>query len=694
MPTEDCQNRLSTPTQPPHLQFHVTELFDVSIACSLFLAWYTYSYLQSPDRPSANGHSLGWWTWADQGEYLRSAQALLRLDFSPALHVYPPLYSLAGAVFLPIFPLHPFFPVNAMLLLVFVSAFAWIGGRLYGRLVALPVLIFIFWEFPSVTLQHWEIPWTSSLSAGLVSVLLAAFFWFSEKDKPWFIDRPTDWIVLVGFYLLYGAIFATRPLDVIPLFPMAFVLYAKVLLAIAHAPEAKKWKNLIPISLSIAISGLCLPAVYLTFNFFVFGDAFGGYLSLAASRGYYPGELFQKAVSLLFDGSAIYLEQGTALIVHFWPAIIALPVVVVSTLRAPLFVRVVSVSILLHFCIYLPFRDLLPVTLFRFGNVHYFKWVLPWMTLIATGQIITWVKALWQSKAAIPELIATFVLVTVVLNIDLSFSAFETVPDRRNNTSRTLTADLRDPARFSVFDISHLPNDLTQYLYEVDIDGQRLPKSDFHMVPAPWGTRIVFMHSEFGQHLQLRFYLAMPGLQNGIGLSRSGLYHFTFLCRFAACPSQAFSAPEPIPVATIPDKLRINFSVGAGADKFLKSGWSAAEGWGRWTESREATLIIPPQETTLTNIEIVLEPFITYLRRNQEVSVSVNDCRIINIQLQFPDDEQPLAVSSPLPLNCTEVGQSTRITIATDRIVTPSDVLTASPDKRKLGVGLISISIN
>jgi hypothetical protein len=694
MSVSECHDDPPLSAQRLHLNFRIPELFDAVTACGLLFAWYTYSYLNSPDRPSTSSHSLGWWTWADQGEYLRSAQALLRLDFSPALHVYPPLYSLAGAVFLPILPMHPFFPVNAMLLLAFVSAFVWIGGRLYGRVVALPVLIFIFWEFPSVTLQHWEIPWTSSLAAGLVSVLLAAFFWFSEKDKPWFIERPIDWIVLVSFYLLYGAIFATRPLDVVPLFPLAFVFYAKVLLTTAYAPEAKKWKNIILISLSIAISGLCLPAVYLAFNLFVFGDAFGGYLSLAASRGYYPGELLQKAVSLLFDGGAIYLEPGTALIAHFWPAIIALPVVVVSTLRAPFFVRVVSLCILLHFCIYLPFRDLLPVTLFRFGNVHYFKWVLPWMSLIATGQIITWMKALWRSKAAIPELIATLVLITVALNVDLSFPAFEMLPDRRNNTSRTLSADLRDPARFSVFDISHLPNDLTQYLYEVDIDGQRLPKSDFHMVPAPWGTRVVFMHSEFGQHLLLRFYLAMPGLQNGIGLSRLGLSHFTFLCRFSACPSQAFIAREPTPVATTPDKLRINFAVGAGADKFLKNGWSAAEVWGRWTESPEATLLIPPQETKLTNIEVVLEPFITYLRRDQEVSVTVNDCPIIHAKLHFPDDEQPIALSSPLPSDCTKDDQSTLITIATDRVVTPSDVLTASPDKRKLGVGVISISIN
>src|ERR1700730_10298661 len=115
------------------------------------------------------------------------------------------------------------------------------------------------------------------------------------------------------------------------------------------------------------------------------------------------------------------------------------------------------------------------------------------------------------------------------------------------------------------------------------------------MVPAPWGTRVVFMRPEFGQHLQLRFYLAMPGLQNSIGTPRRGDYQFTLFCRLGGCPSQAFSAQEPTPVVALQDKLRINFAAGAGADAFLESGWAAGEGWGRWTESREASLVIPPQ---------------------------------------------------------------------------------------------------
>jgi hypothetical protein len=681
--SKKCRERPSSHALGQHLNLRILELFETFAVCSLSLAWYTYSYLHFPDRPSTSSHSLGWWTWADQGEYLRSAQALLRLDFSPALHVYPPLYPLTGAIFLPISPVHPFFPVNAVLLLTFVSAFVWIGGQLYGRLVALPILILSFWIFSPVTLRHWEIPWTSSLPAGLVSILLAVFFRFSKKDTPWSLERPADWISLIGFYLSYGAIFATRPLDVVPLFPMALVLYAKIASTLVIAAKTRKWKALIPISLLIAVASFCFPALYLLFNFLVFGDAFGGYISLAASRGYYPDEIFQKAISLLFDGTTIYLEGGTALIDQFWPAIIALPVIVVSVVRAPLFIRVVSLCILLHFCVYLPFRDLLPVTFFRFGNVHYFKWTLPWMTLIATGQAIAWLTAMWHSRKAIPEIIATLTLVAVVLNIGLTFPTFELLSDRRNGTSNTLTTDLREPGRFTVFDISHLPNDLTQNLYEVDIDGQRLPRSDFYMVPAPWGTRVVFMRTEFGQHLQLRFYLAMPGLHNGIGTSRIGDYQFTLFCRLGGCPSQAFQ-----------DKLRINFAAGAGADAFLESGWAAGEGWGRWTESREASLVIPPQGAKLQNIEVVLEPFITNLRRNQEVSVSVNDCRIINVTLHFPDDEQPVDLSSPLPPGCTESDQSTRITISTDRVVTPSDVLTASSDKRHLGVGIISISIN
>jgi hypothetical protein len=665
---------------------------EIATACSLVFALYAFSYVALPFRPSAS--NPGWWVWNDQGEYLRSAQALFKLDFSPVVHLSPPLYALTGVIFLPVLPLHPFFFVNAAFLLTFVTAFIHIGGRIYGRIITWSVLGLTLWCFFPVTLLQWEIPWTTTLTAGLVSILFSSFFRLSTKGRPWSVDRRSDYGNLVAFYLAYGAVFAARPIDVFPLFPMALVLYAKVFRTIIADQGIKNWKVLLTTSSAVVAAGLFFPAAYLLFNLLVFGDAFGGYISLGEASGYYPANVFQKAISLLFDGGTIYAEGGTALKDHFWPVVIALPVLLVSMVRAPLFVRIMSLSILLHICIYVPFRALLPVNLFRFMLIHYFKWTLPWMVLIATGQIVTWLMAGWRKMGALPELIATAALVVVALNIGLTFPSFEMMSDRRDGTRKNLDTELLQARSFDVLDISHLPSDLSQTIFMVNLDGRRLRNSEFLQVPAPWGTRLVFIRPEFGRRLQLRFAPSVTALEDGVGTSRVGSYRYSFNRLFGGLSEQAFAADQPSPYISTPDRFRVSFASGGGAEPFLGKGWAGPEEWGSWTDDLEGVMVVPHQDPSVRSIEVLLKPLLSNLRHNQWVSLTVNECRLVNVELQYPDDDRLTILSSSIPSECIKSDKPVRILIATDQLATPSGILSSNFDRRHLGLRLFTLSMD
>jgi len=49
-----------------------------------------------------------WQAWSDQSRYLQSAQAWATLNLDPALHHYPPGYSLLAAPFVYLMPALPF----------------------------------------------------------------------------------------------------------------------------------------------------------------------------------------------------------------------------------------------------------------------------------------------------------------------------------------------------------------------------------------------------------------------------------------------------------------------------------------------------------------------------------------------------------------------------------------------------------
>ncbi len=64
---------------------------------AIFVLWQT-TYISWKPVPGNNPeYPLGWWGWFDQGNYLRSARAILDWNLDPAEHYFPPLYPPIGA---------------------------------------------------------------------------------------------------------------------------------------------------------------------------------------------------------------------------------------------------------------------------------------------------------------------------------------------------------------------------------------------------------------------------------------------------------------------------------------------------------------------------------------------------------------------------------------------------------------------
>src|SRR5688500_14810299 len=87
----------------------------LSFLIFLFLM-YVPLYLTHPALP--HDAVSGCWGWWDQSQYIKSAKALSQLDLSPAEHWYFPGYALLAAVFYKFMPVHAFFVVNAICLII------------------------------------------------------------------------------------------------------------------------------------------------------------------------------------------------------------------------------------------------------------------------------------------------------------------------------------------------------------------------------------------------------------------------------------------------------------------------------------------------------------------------------------------------------------------------------------------------
>ncbi len=322
-------------------------------------------------------HFEGWFAGFDQGKYLLAAQAWAHGRLDPALHYYPPGYSLLAAPFVWLMPSQPFAIPDGVCLAASLWLFLALSKRLVpdvpGRRTASVAAFLVACLGTATMRQIWTIPWNSTASTPLALGAILATLRLCEVPTL----RRAAWVGL-----LTGLLAGTRPTDSFIIAPCC-ALYAAS--EIAHRGEPH-WAG----RLALLASGLAgLLAGVLPFaaaHVAVNGFAPGFYLTKSAGLGFDWRLLPLRWVTIVLDPRPL-LPEGLGLAEGLpWtaPGMAGLLFLTAASLRQKNHAwRLVAGAIAAYWGLYLCYRDLQPYGLWRFYNLHYFKWSMPFLALAA-----------------------------------------------------------------------------------------------------------------------------------------------------------------------------------------------------------------------------------------------------------------------------------------------------------------------
>jgi hypothetical protein len=443
----------------------------VPALCAVLVLAYLALYLAHPALPGNNPvHPLGWWGWWDQSQYVRSARALARGDFAPSEHWYPPAYALIGAPFARLWPAHPFILANLLCLL----GTAWLFVAFAARLGVGPwmaALLFILGSVPVA--DAWVVPWTSSPTAlCLWAVLLLAADHLQGRPRPW----------LLG---LAASVAATlRPADAIV--PVA-VIGAVMLIDIWRLRGARRGAAAgLARRVGIIVLGGVVPvALLLALHLATHGWRLSPYMLVSRDIGFSLHAYGWKAFNLLVEPRA-WWGDGIGLIRRApWVglALLLLPFAAQRGAAAGL----LALGAFLHLALYIAYVDLLPTGLWRYHNIHYFKWSLPgfallsWVGLVAASH--AWRAARQGRRGAMLPALA-------VLPLALLLCA-RLMPERADAAAGTARAlllrDVRTGMHETYFGEGNAVSDRVGVARNV---------TDLRFFPAAAGTRVLWLRRD------------------------------------------------------------------------------------------------------------------------------------------------------------------------------------------------------
>ncbi len=483
---------------------------------------YTFSYLKQAALPGNNlVYPEGWWGWFDQGQYLREANAFLHHDLNPNNYFYPPLYPILGAAFIALgLNQHPFFFTDGIAYGIFASISFAIARRYFSVLWSAAIVLITI-VFNKNVLDNFAIPWTSSVTCVAYAGSFAILAFQVNRDKK---SGTLRQIVLSStlMALLFGLVVLTRPVDA----AVAPIFFLSLLYINSTSIQSGSFNWVAALQTSGILGSIFLLAIValLVFNKWIFHAYFGGYFnSTVTENGYFPSELLPKLFTLLRDGYTVNLEQGSSVTTHFpWMLLSGLGMVY-AFVRRDLLLCVISVVILAQLCLYAPYGDLLPNGMWRYHNIHYFKWMFPFLgilALYALKETFTISKITKKNR-----LVLYLLLITSI----------------RYSTATTEIADVKEPgpatialtmpkARTDFIDLSGLTGSFTSIYFgahQLSVDGKPLVKvKDFRMLPAPWGVRIIFNQPIDAHKVVLKGDSSLEF--SGHYLARRGTYYFSF----------------------------------------------------------------------------------------------------------------------------------------------------------------------
>lgn len=308
-----------------------------------------------------------WWSWTDQGRYLRAAHAWAAGDLDPTQHWYPAGYPLLGAAFLWLMPGQPFYVIDLVCLLATGMLTVSLGTRLApgawtGPMAALAFCLAV--PLDALQIDSYVEPWTTTPTTPLT--LLALLLTFRLWGQPG-VKRAA------ATGLAAGALCLFRPVDMAPLL-IAVAITSTI--ALRHLSRRRRAELA-----TAAIAGLALPvALAAGAHLSVFGFARGAYLTSSAATGFEWRVLPFNWVTIMVSAApdlpnAVSLSQAFPVIVSGLIGMIAC--LVATDGRYRLQHAMVIGAVCLHILLFLSYRDLHAQGLFRYMNYHYFKWCVP-----------------------------------------------------------------------------------------------------------------------------------------------------------------------------------------------------------------------------------------------------------------------------------------------------------------------------
>ena len=370
---------VSTPArQPGQKERQLFSLLCYAVLAAVTLGIQAHKY---PDFTS-------FWAGLDQHRYLEAAQAWAAGDLNPARHHYLPFYPLLGAAFAWLTPWQPFLLPDLACLLASLAIFQRIASRLApGWPPVAAALCFTVAVLSSRTaIAIWVIPWSTTGSAPFQFLAVLLALRFAERPSP----RRAGL-----FALSVAAIAGFRPSDAAVLLATGGA-YAGWALLRARTP-LHGWTSCAGAGLAGLLLG-ALPAALA--HFAVFGLHAGPYIGGSASIGL-EWRLLPMRWVMIVIGPRPLLPEGTGLAAALpWvaPGLAGLILTLFTAVRrgpgfgpgvsaglrpAPGPGVLVAATVALHWALYLAYRDLQPYGLWRFYNVHYFKWTFPFLVLWA-----------------------------------------------------------------------------------------------------------------------------------------------------------------------------------------------------------------------------------------------------------------------------------------------------------------------
>ena len=418
------------------------------------------------------------WTGIDQQRYLDSAHAWSQADLSPERHHYLPLYPLLGAMFVWLTPWQPFMAPDVLCLVASLLLFVRIGRRLAPGWPdsALAVCFLVASLGGRVLVAIWVVPWSTTGSAPCQFGALLLALRFGERPS-----AGRAFALGAGLGLTAGF----RPGDCAAL-SLCCGLFAGTALLRANSP-AGRWLGTVGAGLLGLALGL-LPT--LAAHLAVFGLHEGAYLRKSAGIGLEWRLLPLRWVMLVTDPRPLLPEGRGMAEVLPWvlPGIAGLLLgLTPRTGHRVSPMALAGSAVALHWAIYLAYRDLQPYGLWRFYNVHYFKWTFPFLVLWAAQLGVGFACEHLRSRAALALAVAVISL------------CWRPVPAHK--TAFAIDASGRDvvlPPRFGAVDqVVWLPlrGDWTALYFGKSVirTGSEVlaNTSDFKMAPLPSGALLM-----------------------------------------------------------------------------------------------------------------------------------------------------------------------------------------------------------